>query len=121
MNFIIKYAILTALAFFAKNIFVYKPESKSGIEVTTWTAALFFALVLALLNTFLYPIIKLLSLPLRILTLGLFSFVINGIMIKITSKMIDGYTVHDWLTAILFGTGMAIANSILSGILDSND
>ncbi len=71
-----------------------------GIEVTSGWALLGAALVIGLLNAFLKPIIILLTLPINILTLGLFTFVINGIMIMLASEIVRGFDVTSFWAAL---------------------
>jgi len=71
-----------------------------GIRVTGLVPALLAAALLGILNAFLRPLILLLTLPINILTLGLFTFVINALMLKIVSELITGFTVHGFWTAV---------------------
>jgi putative membrane protein len=65
-----------------------------GIEATGFGAAFFAAAILGVLNAFFRPILFLLTLPINILTLGLFTFVINAVMLQMVSGVISGFTVH---------------------------
>jgi putative membrane protein len=72
-----------------------------GIEVNGYQAALVAAIVLGLLNVTIRPIIMLLTLPLNLLTLGLFSWVINGFLFWIVGNILEGFKVHDFVAAFL--------------------
>jgi putative membrane protein len=72
-----------------------------GIRVTGLLPAFFAAAVLGILNAFFRPILILLTLPINILTLGLFTFLINALMLKIVSEVITGFEVHGFWTAVL--------------------
>ncbi len=85
-----------------------------GIELEGFLASLLAALVLGLVNAFIRPIISILTLPINILTLGLFTFVINGFMLWVVSTTIAGFYVENVFFAGIFG---AIVMSIISGIL----
>ncbi|SMB85516.1 putative membrane protein [Desulfonispora thiosulfatigenes DSM 11270] len=87
----------------------------SGIEVKTFFAALFAALVLGMVNAIIRPIILVLTLPINIFSLGLFTLIINGFMLKITSGVVNGFEVNGFWAAT-FG---AILLSIISGILNA--
>jgi putative membrane protein len=72
-----------------------------GIRVDGLLSALLAAATLGILNAFLRPLIILLTLPVNILTLGLFTFVINALMLKIVSEVIPGFTVYGFWTAVV--------------------
>ena len=82
----------------------------------SWTAILV-ALVLALLNAILKPILVILTLPVTIVTLGLFLFVINACMILLASNWITGFTVDGFWWALLFSFLLALINSWLQSFL----
>lgn len=70
-------------------------------------------LVLGLVNTFIRPIIKILTFPINFMTLGLFSLVINALLLMLVGKLVDGIVIQGFLTAVLG----AIILSVFSGIL----
>ncbi len=72
-----------------------------GFQVKGWIPALFGAVVLALVNAILKPILFVLTLPLTVLTLGLFLFVLNGITLWIAAKLVPGFSVKGFGTTIL--------------------
>jgi putative membrane protein len=75
----------------------------NGIHVKSFMSALGAAAMLGILNAFFRPIALILTLPINILTLGLFTFVINALMLKMASGVIGGFEVHGFWTAI-FGS-----------------
>ncbi len=81
-----------------------------GIQVSGPLALIFAGIVLGVLNAFVRPILILLTLPLTILTVGIFIFVINGLMIWLTSGMVKGFYVSGFWTAV----GAALVYSVLS-------
>lgn len=81
-----------------------------GIRVAGVLSLIFAGVVLGLLNAFLRPILIIVTLPLTILTVGLFIFVINGLMFWITSGMVTGFEVSGFWTAV----GAALIYSVLS-------
>ncbi|MDY0324529.1 MAG: phage holin family protein [Candidatus Carbobacillus sp.] len=89
------------------------PYLHIGIEVSGIGAALVAALVLGLVNALIRPIVLLLTLPLNILTLGLFTFVVNALMFWLVSAVVKGFNVAGFGSALL-GT---ILLSVISGIL----
>lgn len=80
-----------------------------GITITP-VSALIAAVVLGALNLFIRPILLVLTLPITILTLGLFSLVINALLVMIASYLVPGFLVADFLTALLFALVLAVIN-----------
>lgn len=85
-----------------------------GVVVDNWQTAVLASLMLGLLNTVVKPIVSLLSLPLTFLTLGLFYFVINGLMIWLTSFFVAGFTVQSFGVAIIVSLIVSLVNSLVS-------
>jgi putative membrane protein len=84
-----------------------------GVSVATFTSALVAALVLGLVNTVIRPILILLTLPVTILTLGLFIFVVNGLLFWLVGSFIQGFLVAGFWWGVLG----AIAYSVISWLL----
>ena len=91
-----------------------------GVSFENFKIALLFAFVLSLLNIFVKPIIKLITLPVTIITLGLFSLVINVIVIYIADYFIDGMTLNGFVNVFIFSVLLSIANAILGKIFIKN-
>ena len=87
-----------------------------GVRLSGFFAALVTALVLGLINTFIKPLLLLLTLPLNILTLGLLTFVINALLILLTSAVVPGFSVGGFWWALLFSLVLAIMNYALNVI-----
>ena len=90
-----------------------------GIRVEGFTSALFAAAVLGVLNTFFRPLLVVLTLPINILTFGLFLLVINALMLKMASGLIGGFHVQGFGAAVLGSIVISVANWLLSAALDS--
>ena len=86
-----------------------------GMEIRGFTSAFFAAAVLGILNAILRPVLIILTLPLNILSLGLFTFVINAFLLKMASGVIPGFEVHGFWPA-LFGS---LIISLVSWLLSS--
>ena len=86
-----------------------------GIRVSGFLSAFFAAAILGIFNAFFRPIALLLTLPINLLSLGLFTFVINALMLKMASGVIPGFDVYGFWTAI-FGS---LLISIISWLLNS--
>ncbi|MDP2637300.1 MAG: phage holin family protein [bacterium] len=86
-----------------------------GVVVSGFFAALFTALVLGLANVFIRPFLILITLPLTILTLGLFTFIINAFLVLFVDIIVAGFMVEGFWWALLF----SIVITIVSGILNN--
>ncbi|NJC87282.1 MAG: phage holin family protein [Desulfuromonas sp.] len=91
-----------------------------GVAVGGFLAALVTALILGLINAIIRPILILLTLPLNILTLGLFTLVINALLIMLAAAIVPGFAVRGFWWAFLFGIVLAIVNFALSPLLKSD-
>jgi putative membrane protein len=85
----------------------------SGIHINSFWSAIILAIVLAVLNAIVKPILILLTLPLTIVTLGLFLFVINALIILLADNFIDGFRVDGFWWALLFSLLLSIVSSLL--------
>ncbi len=88
-----------------------------NIEVDSFMSAVIVAIVLSLLNFIVKPILIILTLPVTILTFGLFLLVINAIIILFASEMIDGFRVNGIWWALLFSLLLSFLQSILFSFL----
>jgi putative membrane protein len=108
MHFIIKLFIsavaVLITAYFLDGVTITNNQFYSGdsIELNRFTTALLVAIVLAFLNTIVKPLLTLLSLPITFFTLGLFLLVINAIIILFADKLVDGFKVDGFWTALWF-------------------
>lgn len=84
-----------------------------GFKVTSFVSALWAAVVIGLANIVIWPLLMFLTLPINILTLGLFTFVVNGIVLKICAALIKGFDISGWLPAILGAVVLAIVSTLL--------
>jgi putative membrane protein len=107
MNFVLR-IVITAVVAFALSYLL-----KRGIHIDKFTTALVLALVLALMNAFLKPILIILTLPITIVTFGLFLFVINALIVLLASKFIDGFSVDGFWWALLFSLLLSVITSVL--------
>ena len=84
-----------------------------GVELSSLYAAFVVAIILALLNSIVKPILIILTLPVTIITLGLFLLVINGIIVLIANHFIDGFSVSNLFTAVVFSILVSLINGLL--------
>jgi putative membrane protein len=84
-----------------------------GVWVDGFGNALVVAVVLGLINALVRPILFILTLPINLMTLGLFTFVIMGLCVELTAKLVPGFHVTGFLWAMAFATVLAVVNSFL--------
>jgi len=88
----------------------------NGIEIRDFLSAFLAAAVLGILNAFFRPILILLTLPLNLLSLGLFTFVINAFLLKLASGVIPGFEVHGFWTALFGALIITLVSSLLNAL-----
>lgn len=114
MNLIIR-LLLTALAVVILAKFLPGVQLADG-----FTSAIILAVVLALLNAFIKPILVLLTLPITVITLGLFLLVINAAIILLAAKFMDGFAISGFWTALLFSLLLSFLQSVLYSLMDKD-
>lgn len=85
-----------------------------GVDIATFPAAILAAIAVGLVNSSVKPILSVLSLPLNIVTLGLFSLVVNGICFWLAAVLVPGFSVHGLLAVILGPVVLSAINTFLS-------
>lgn len=81
-----------------------------GVSINHWQTALVAAAILGLINVFIRPVVFFFTLPLRILTLGILSLVINAAFMLLVTKLVDGFTIDSFVTAMLAAIVYSIIN-----------
>ncbi|MEK7672400.1 MAG: phage holin family protein [Patescibacteria group bacterium] len=87
-----------------------------SVVVDSFGTALIVALVLGVVNVLLKPILIILTLPINILTLGLFTLVINAALILLTDGMVQGFAVGGFWSAVIFSLILAVVNGIFGSL-----
>ncbi|MBK5209665.1 MAG: phage holin family protein [Flavobacteriaceae bacterium] len=111
MNLILK-ILLSAVAVLVIARFL------PGVSIENYTSAIIVAVVLGILRVTVKPILIILTLPVTILTLGLFLLVINALIIMLADNLIDGFYVSGFWIALIFSLILSIFQSILYSFLD---
>ena len=88
-----------------------------GVSVSGYLSAIIVAVVIALLNMVVKPLLIFFTLPATIVTFGLFLFVINAIIILLADKLVDGFAVSGFFAALLFSILLSIFRSVLFSLL----
>ncbi len=89
-----------------------------GVVVSDFWIALLAALVIALLNVLVKPVLVLLSLPINILTLGLFTWVLDALLVLLAAYLVPGFSVDGFLTALLFALATSIVSFVINKLVD---
>ena len=100
--------LLNALAFYITAYLI------PGVAIDGWQTLLIIAVVWGILTMIIKPILIILTLPINIMTLGLFTFVINAILLLITSSIVPGFKIEGFGTALLASIVLPIINGFLS-------
>ena len=111
MGIFIRWLILTAAIIAASYLI-------DGIRISGFFSAFFAAAVLGILNALFRPILFILTLPINIMTLGLFTFVINALLLKMASGVIPGFDVHGFWSAVFAALIISGVNWILSSFIN---
>lgn len=106
MQFLLRILITAAVAYGLSMVL-------SGVHIDTFFTAIIFALVLSFLNSIVKPLLVILTLPLTIITLGLFLLVINVIIILLAGKFVHGIRIDGFFWALIFGFLLSFISSIL--------
>lgn len=88
-----------------------------GFKVDNFTTAVLAAIVLGVVNTFIKPVLSFLTAPLNVVTLGVFAFVINAVVLFIVSAVVPGLRIDGWVPAILAAVVLSVVATVLSSIL----
>lgn len=110
LNMLLTLLISTIAVFVTANIL-------PGVRIEGWTTALVVAIVLGIVNAFIRPLIFILTLPINILTLGLFTFVIIGLLVMLVSSIVPGFYVDGFWWALAFALVLAIINGFLDSLV----
>jgi len=113
MNFLIKILVTSLAVLFSAYLI-------PGVSVDNYTTAVLVAIVIALLNTFLKPLLILLTIPVTVLTLGLFLLVINAFIILLAGEIVKGFSVDGFWWAMLFSIILSVVTSLLNSIAGAN-
>ena len=111
LSFILKF-ILSAVLVYGLSLIL------PGVSLSGVGGAAILIIVLAILNAIVKPILKILGLPITILTLGLFLLVINVIIVKIADYLMSSFDVHGFLNALLFSLALSVVNAVVDMIID---
>jgi putative membrane protein len=107
MDLLVKFLINGIVIYYLSDIF-------EGVHVNGFSTAIIVTIVLAILNTFIKPVLIVLTLPITIFTLGLFSLVINTLVMMITANLIPGFEIDGFINAFYFSLVLSILGWIIN-------
>jgi len=108
---LIRWLILTIAIFITAYLI-------DGIHVAGFLSAFFAAAILGLLNAFFRPILLILTLPINILSLGLFTFIINAMLLMMVSGLIPGFQVYGFWSAVFGSLLISLVSWLLTSFID---
>lgn len=88
-----------------------------GFKVDNFTTALLAAVVLGVVNTFIKPVLSYVTAPVTTMTLGLFAFVVNAVVLFIVAYFVPGLMIRGWVSAILGAIVLSVVATVLSSLL----
>ena len=112
MKIIVRWLLLAAALLLVAQLY-------PGVQVTSFSAALIAALVLGLFNALLRPLLVLLTLPVTLITLGLFLFVINALMFYFAASVLEGFQVSGFFAALIGSLIYSLCGVVIDVALES--
>ena len=113
INYLIRLACCGAAVYFMPQFL-----NEIKVNTSTFTTSLTVALVMSLLNTFVKPVLQFLSIPITILTLGIFYLVVNVGIVYLCAYLVGGFSVSGFIQPLIFGFVLSIINGIVGGFQD---
>ena len=107
MGFLIRILVIAVVSFGLAHVL-------RGVHIDTFWTAVVFALVLTILNIFIKPLLILLTLPVTIITLELFLFVLNALVVLLASRFVDGIRISGFGWALLFSLILSFVMAVLN-------
>lgn len=92
-----------------------------GAQITGFLAALLAAIMLGAVNSFIRPILLFLTLPINILTLGLFTLVINALMVLLAAAIVPGFSIASFWVALLFSVILSIITWLMEQVIEKDE
>ncbi len=103
---------------FLNSIAIYiTTKILAGVEVKDYWTAIIVALVLAVVNAVIKPILVFISIPITFLTLGLFTFVIDALLILLVSKLVSDFKIKNFVWAFVFALVLSPINTLITKLL----
>lgn len=114
MNLLIRWIISAASVMIAAYVV-------PGVLLTSFWTAILVALVLGIINALFKPLLVLLTLPINILSLGLFTLVINAVLVWLAAALIEGFSISGFWVALLFSLVLSVLTFFLNKLMPDKD
>lgn len=101
---------LLALWLFSTVVLLITAYVVPGFKINSFGSAMWASLVVGLLNMLIRPILMFLSFPINFLTLGLFTFVVNAVILRMAAGLLKGFDISSWFSAIIGAVVLALVN-----------
>ncbi|MDO4729406.1 MAG: phage holin family protein [Bacteroidota bacterium] len=111
MRYIISLLLTAIIIFLLGNLL-------PNVYIDNYFSAIMVAFVLSILNVLVKPVLEFISIPITILTLGLFMFVINAAIILLTAELVSGFKVNGFFGALLFSLCLSLTQSVAFNLMD---
>lgn len=111
MKYIVSLLVTGIIVFLLGNLL-------PGVFITDYFSAVVVAFVLSILNVLVKPILTIISIPITILTLGLFMFVINAVIILLAAELVQGFKVNGFFWALLFSLCLSLVQSVALELME---
>jgi putative membrane protein len=114
LSFFLNLLISALAVFFSARIL-------PGVHIEGLMASIWVALLLGFVNAFIRPALLLLTLPINVVTLGIFTFIINALMILLVDSFVSSFTVDNFWWALIFSFVLSVISSILHGLMPDKE
>lgn len=111
LNLFLKWIVLAVSLVLIANLL-------PGIDVVSWGSAFVAGLVIGLINVLIRPVLQILSLPINILTLGIFAFVLNALLFWLAAAIVPGFSVHNFIDALLGSLLLSLIYALFERLFD---
>ena len=111
MGFILKFILSAVITYLLANFL-------PGAQIGGFGDAIILVIVMAILNAVVKPILQIIGLPITILTLGLFLFVINALIVMLASYLLSGFEVDGFVSALIFSVVLSLVTAVVDMIVD---
>ncbi len=111
MGFILKFILSAIITYMLANFL-------PGAQIDGFGSSMILVIVLAILNAVVKPILQIIGLPITILTLGLFLFVINALIVMLASYLMSSFEVDGFISALIFSIALSLATALVDLIVD---
>ncbi|GHT17785.1 membrane protein [Bacteroidia bacterium] len=115
-KYIFRFLITATVAFLLPKVLEYYNVTEIKVHFDNFKTALLFALAVGLLNISVKPIVSFFALPVTILTLGLFTLIINALMVYIADFFIDGMSINGFFNTLIFSILLSVCSTVLGWI-----